>query len=131
MEKEDTDKILKLKEEIDKVSDELTKKVRAINADVITTRENPEVKEIWNRLCRLHMKAVVSCEYDPSKDEQYGQALPGDPTTQGMCGSSPPVRRRNLLRKIPEEVERTKTIGHASDFQKMTISRAADQMHIC
>ncbi len=73
MEKEDTDKILKLKEEIDKVSDELTKKVRAINADVITTRENPEVKEIWNRLCRLHMKAVVSCEYDPSKDEQMAK----------------------------------------------------------
>ncbi len=68
-------KILKLKQEMDKISDELTKKVKTIDADVITIRNYPEVREIWNRLCRLHMKAVVSCEYDAE----------GDKETAGLC----------------------------------------------
>lgn len=55
MEKEDIAKILKLKEEMDKVSDELTRKVSSIDGDVMTIRNNSEVREIWNRLCRLHM----------------------------------------------------------------------------
>ncbi len=70
MEKEDAEKLLKLKEEMDRISEELTKKVRTIDADVITTRNNPEVREIWNRLCRLHMKAVVSCEFDPKDNKE-------------------------------------------------------------
>lgn len=73
MEREDIDKVLKLKEEIDKVSDELTKKVNSIDGDVITIRNNPEVREIWNRLCRLHMKAVVSCEYDTVGNEEMAK----------------------------------------------------------
>lgn len=73
MEKEDIGKILKLREEMDRVSEELTRKVRTINADVITTRNHPEVREIWNRLCRLHMKAVVSCEYDNIADEEMAK----------------------------------------------------------
>ncbi len=73
MEKEDIAKILKLKEEMDKVSDELTKKVSSIDGDVMTVRNNPEVREIWNRLCRLHMKAVVSCEYDGSDNEEMAK----------------------------------------------------------
>lgn len=73
MEKVDIAKILKLKEEMENVSDELTRKVRTINADVITTRNHPEVREIWNRLCRLHMKAVVSCEYDTADDKEMAK----------------------------------------------------------
>jgi len=73
MEKEDIAKILKLKGEMDKVSDELTKKVSSIDGDVMTIRNNPEVREIWNKLCRLHMKAVVSCEYDGSDNEEMAK----------------------------------------------------------
>jgi len=73
MEKEDIDKILKLKGEMDKVSDELTEKVSSIDGDVMTIRNNPEVREIWNRLCRLHMKAVVSCEYDTAGNEEMAK----------------------------------------------------------
>jgi len=73
VEKGDIGKILKLKEEMDKVSDELTEKVRTIDGNVITIRNHPEVKEIWNRLCRLHMKAVVSCEYDTIGDKELAK----------------------------------------------------------
>jgi len=62
--------MLKLKEEMDKVSQELTKKVGSMDGDVMTIRNNPEVKEIWNRLCRLHMKAVASCEFDGLDNEE-------------------------------------------------------------
>ena len=70
MDKEDVAKVFKLKEEMDKVSDELMKKAERIGGDVMTIRNHPEVKEIWNKLCRLHMKAVVSCEYDSMGDQE-------------------------------------------------------------
>jgi hypothetical protein len=44
-EKEDTDKVVKLKEEIDRISDLLIKKVRAIDADIITFREETEKQD--------------------------------------------------------------------------------------
>lgn len=73
MDKEDMEKIFKLKQEMDKVSDELMKKVETISGDVMTIRNHPEVKEIWNKLCRLHMKAVVSCEYDAMGDQKMAK----------------------------------------------------------
>jgi hypothetical protein len=73
LEKEDIDKIRKIRTEMDKVSNELTEKVSSIDGDVITIRSNAEVKEIWNRLCRLHMKAVVSCEYDGSDNDEMAK----------------------------------------------------------
>lgn len=73
MEKEDIEKIYRLKEEIDKVSDELIKKANEIGGDVISIRNNPEIKKIWNKLCRLHMKAIVSCEYDAMHKEELAK----------------------------------------------------------
>ena len=70
MEKEDVNKIYKLKEEIDKTSDELIKKADEIGGDVITIRNHPEIKKIWNKLCILHMKAIVSCEYDTMNNKE-------------------------------------------------------------
>jgi hypothetical protein len=70
MEKEDTDKLLRLKREIDLVSGELTKKAGSIDADVITIRNDPEIRKIWNRLCRLHMKGVIACEFDPKGNKE-------------------------------------------------------------
>jgi len=46
MEKEDVDKIYKLKEEIEKVSDELAKEASRVDGDIITIRNHPKVKEI-------------------------------------------------------------------------------------
>ncbi len=73
MMKGDMGKILKLKEEMDRVSDELTKKARTIDGNVIIIRNHPEVREIWNRLCLLHMQAIVSCEYDTVINEEMAK----------------------------------------------------------
>ncbi|MEM2897446.1 MAG: hypothetical protein QXG01_07770 [Candidatus Bathyarchaeia archaeon] len=70
MEREDVEKVHRLKKEIEKVSDELIRKANEIGGDVISIRNHPEIKKLWNKLCRLHMKAIISCEYDAmQKDE--------------------------------------------------------------
>jgi hypothetical protein len=74
MEKEDIiSRIHQLKKEIDKVSDELIKKANEIGGDVISIRNHPEIKKIWNKLCRLHMKAIVSCEYDALHSDELAK----------------------------------------------------------
>ena len=57
----------------DRVSDELVEKVSSLDGDIITIRNDPDVKVIWNKLCRLHMKAMVSCEYDPINREEIAR----------------------------------------------------------
>ena len=64
MEKEKMNEILRLKEEIDQTSEELRREASRIKGDVITVRNDPKVQKIWNRLCQLHMKAMVICEFD-------------------------------------------------------------------
>ena len=56
--------LLRLRDEINKVSDELASGMIRLNADVLTARDDPEIRKIWSRLCRLHMKAMVICEFD-------------------------------------------------------------------
>jgi hypothetical protein len=48
--------------EINEVCEKISKRAKEINADVMTVRNDPEIKALWNRLCLLHMKAVVTCE---------------------------------------------------------------------
>jgi len=52
MEKEDVNKIYKLKEEIDKASDELNKKANEIGGDVITRTKAPSARiaSYWSAL---------------------------------------------------------------------------------
>jgi lipid II:glycine glycyltransferase (peptidoglycan interpeptide bridge formation enzyme) len=73
MEKEEVNKIFELKDEINKVSDELIKKAQEIDRDVMTTRNDPEIKKIWNKLCRLHMKTMVACEYDAMDNKELAK----------------------------------------------------------
>ena len=65
--------MLRLNDEINKASDELAMKVAQIDGDIITARNNPEIRNAWNRLCRLHMKAMVSCTYDPIHQESIAK----------------------------------------------------------
>jgi hypothetical protein len=61
--------LLRLRDEINTVSDELTASIKRLDGDVITARNDPEIRKIRGRLCRLHMKAMVSCAYDPINQE--------------------------------------------------------------
>jgi len=65
--------LLRLSDEIAKTSDELSRKVTSLGVDVLTARDDPDVRSVWSRLCRLHMKAMVSCEYDPINHEQVAK----------------------------------------------------------
>jgi hypothetical protein len=64
MEKETMNEILRLKEEIDQTSDELRREASRITGDVVAVRNDRKVQKIWSKLCRLHMKAMVICEFD-------------------------------------------------------------------
>lgn len=57
--------MIRLRDEINKVSNELMISVNRLNVDILTARNDPNIRNIWMRLCRLHMKAMVSCAYDP------------------------------------------------------------------
>ena len=61
--------MIRLRDEINKVSDELTTSIKRLNVDILTARNDPKIRMIWSRLCRLHMKAMVSCAYDPINHE--------------------------------------------------------------
>ena len=53
--------ILELKEEIDKLSHALLAKASQVGGDVLFKRDHPEIRKIWNNLCKAHMKAMVVC----------------------------------------------------------------------
>ena len=42
------------------ISSDIEKRVDSLNSDVMTTRNNPEVRSLWNKLCLLHMKGIVA-----------------------------------------------------------------------
>ena len=51
--------------EIEQAMDTLSTKIQArasqLNADVVTTRSDPVISDLWRDLCRHHRKAVVLC----------------------------------------------------------------------
>ena len=61
--------LLRLRDEITKVSDELTASIKSLGGDVIAARNDAGIQSIRKRLCRLHKKAMVSGAYDPVQHE--------------------------------------------------------------
>ena len=57
-----SDNLDKIVENMKSLSKEIETKVRALNLDVISTRNDPDVRRLWNKLCLLHMRGVVICE---------------------------------------------------------------------
>ncbi|TRO49607.1 hypothetical protein E2P65_00795 [Candidatus Bathyarchaeota archaeon] len=51
------------------ISKEIETKVRLLDLDVISTRNDPDVKRLWNKLCLLHMRGVVICEQEFGEDK--------------------------------------------------------------
>jgi hypothetical protein len=44
------------------ISDQIERRVNELDLDIMSTRRDPEVKSLWNRLCLLHMRGIVICE---------------------------------------------------------------------
>jgi len=58
-------------ENMKKISEEIESRVKTLDVDVISTRNDPTIKNLWNKLCILHMKGTVICE------QEYGEDKPG------------------------------------------------------
>ncbi len=57
-----SDNLDKIVENMKSISEEIESRVRTLGLDVISTRNDPDVKRLWNKLCMLHMSGVVICE---------------------------------------------------------------------
>ena len=65
--------MLRLRDEISKASDELAMRISGLHGDILAARSNPDVLDARRKLCRLHMKAMVSCTYDPVNHESVAK----------------------------------------------------------
>ena len=65
--------LLRLRDEIRKASDELAMRISGLHEDILTARNSPDVLDAWRNLCRLHMKAMVTCAYDPINHESVAK----------------------------------------------------------
>jgi len=61
-------KLIKLVDSMQKVSTKIDQRVQEVNSDIITTRKDPIVKEYWDELCKLHVKALLICHREPNQD---------------------------------------------------------------
>ena len=77
------------------VSIELEEEAKRIGAeDKATLRQNPEIVNLWHKLCLLHMKGLVLCEdtkYSNNtcmyiKEPQVCQTVLGIPREETCCG---------------------------------------------
>ena len=48
------------------ISDQIERRVKELDLDIMSTRRDPEVRSLWNKLCLLHMRGIVICEEEYS-----------------------------------------------------------------
>ena len=63
------DNLDKIVENMKGISEKIESRVRTLNLDVISMRNDPDVKRLWNKLCLLHMSGVVICEQEFGEDK--------------------------------------------------------------
>src|SRR3990170_2309860 len=56
---------------MEELSTRISERAKELDADVMTLRNDPQIKALWNRLCILHMRATVIC------DEYTDKSKPG------------------------------------------------------
>lgn len=59
---ETPDELSRIDAEMDAISGKIVTRARQLNADVMTTRTDPIISDLWRALCRYHRKAMVLCE---------------------------------------------------------------------
>jgi hypothetical protein len=62
------DRLSDIVDRMKEISDNIEKRVDFLNSDVMTTRNDPEVRSLWSKLCLLHMKGIVICEDNLGKE---------------------------------------------------------------
>jgi len=51
-----------LKIKIDEISQKMVERAKNLNKNAITTRRDPEILKLWNKLCQHHMEAIAICK---------------------------------------------------------------------
>lgn len=51
-----------LKTRIDEISQKIINRAKSLNRNVITTRTDSEILQLWNQLCQYHMEAIAICK---------------------------------------------------------------------
>jgi hypothetical protein len=51
-----------LKAQIDEISQKMINRAKSLNRNVITTRKDSEILQLWNQLCQYHMEAIAICK---------------------------------------------------------------------
>ncbi|MFX1465530.1 MAG: hypothetical protein ACFFA5_03565 [Promethearchaeota archaeon] len=57
-----TQRVHELKAKIDKISLKMIERSKNLNRNVIKTRKDPEILQLWNQLCQYHMEAIAICK---------------------------------------------------------------------
>ena len=56
-------------ERMKEISGDIETRINQLDADVISTRKDPLIRNLWNKLCLLHMRGLVICESEYDKDK--------------------------------------------------------------
>jgi len=62
------EKLVKIVDSMQKITTQIEERVTKLNSDVMTTRNDTQIKELWNKLCVLHMKGLLYCHDNPEQD---------------------------------------------------------------
>ena len=60
--------LIQIVDSMQKISVKIEQRVKEVNSDIITTRKDPKVMELWKELCLLHMKGLIICHEEPNQD---------------------------------------------------------------
>jgi len=53
--------LVRLKEEMDRISLKIMRRARELDSDVISIRNDPTISDLWRNLCSYHRKAMLMC----------------------------------------------------------------------
>jgi hypothetical protein len=54
--------LIEIGQMMDDISKAISQRSKELDADVMTTRRDPTVKKLWDKLCTLHTRALSLCE---------------------------------------------------------------------
>jgi hypothetical protein len=54
-------RVHELKEKIEDISQKMIARAKSLSANVMKTRQDPEILQLWNQLCQYHMQAISLC----------------------------------------------------------------------
>jgi hypothetical protein len=73
------ERVTQIAERMKEISDQIERRVKHLNLDVISTRRDPEIRSLWDKLCLLHMRGIVICEEEYAGEKPTACAYVEEP----------------------------------------------------